>query len=688
MNTTWRSAASIVLCAVAAAQHPQPPAAWSERLADSRRVVDRVVIAFDQASFLDEIARWDGTYYWPVLLWDSETTPVFVRAFDPDQVLFARYGQDPNPNLERGLSAVFDAWGLAVEGSDAAGIAAALRAAGHAPQGAVLVAPESPEFLGGLALAAGRYHLPLVLAPDPSEKLTTRVSQERAHELRDSLRSALGAAGVDYGARFDEVDFITVANGWPFGYTLSEEGSHPGGYTLDDLLARSDDHTRWGWVGRFMGGPERSVYMAMGALFLQPRSGRFWSRYDPNNKVFGQFSPAVALETFDELFPTDAIEHPDTNLDRWRAETWPAGNRHGFLYVNSSGGARGWSVSGGQASYWDLPGAAAGNVATVVHYTHSGSAGAPWDVDSIAGRWMAGGAYIYFGSYAEPYLTAFVSPTRLAERITAGLPLGAAMRLDFDEHYLGAREMEVKGETQRIVFNMSGPWKLAYFGDPSYRLTGRQVERIAPGDLEPLAGKHFTRAAAFASQRVKEPVDARLHHAARVGISLLAEQPQASDRVWKKDLKTIADPGLRAAFTEQAVRVWVGELRAAPPRKRDGKRWLSMPDTLARLLAEGPEAPATGRWVTDLVRSEVQRLDALREAGKDKKATPVQVRHLLELLASMPLSKADGTPTFAWIRKVAERWGIDKKDLRKGSLARDAVSPAVRERIERELPSK
>ena len=132
-----------------------PPDAWIDRLAPARRVVDRVVIAFDDAGFLAELERWDAQHFWPVLLWDPALTPIFLEAFEPEEVVFARYGND-GAELSRGLRAVAGAWGAEVAGDPAASdLLAILRERERPPNGAVLVDPASPEWLGGLALAAG-----------------------------------------------------------------------------------------------------------------------------------------------------------------------------------------------------------------------------------------------------------------------------------------------------------------------------------------------------------------------------------------------------------------------------------------------------------------------------------------------------------------------------------------------------
>ena len=84
---------------------------------------------------------------------------------------------------------------------------------------------------------------------------------------------------------------------------------------------------------------------------------------------------------------------------------------------------------------------------------HSFSAADPANPNTIAGRWLANGAFAYFGSMNEPFLEAFRPPALTAELIAAGLPLASAARIG-------------PGEFDRVA----APWRLLFLGDPLYRL--------------------------------------------------------------------------------------------------------------------------------------------------------------------------------------------------------------------------
>ncbi len=662
-------------------------AAWTARLDTGRTVVDRVVVCFDRGSFLTEIAKWDEKSYWPVLLWDSDITPKFVAAFTPQSVLIAGYAaKSPAPGadeLAAGLRTVAAAWGVAPEKApvSAAEFLAVLTARGRTPNGVVLLSAGAPDLLGGIALAAGRLQLPLVF--ETAEGRDQGIKSERMDELRVRLTKELTDLGIDFELKLDDLDFVTVAADLPFAYTPSSPGVHQGRYTVDDAIARHDGGRRWGWVGRLTGGDARSVYMTMGALFLQPQSGLLWSRYDPKNKVFGVFDPLPALETFQDFFPTETVRHPDATLDRWRELEWPAGNRFGFVYVNSSGGATSWSMSGGKATHFDVP----DTIPAVVHYTHSGSAGQPFNTDTIAGRWMAGGAYVYFGSHAEPYLQAFISPSVLAERVAKGIPLGAAMRQLLSPGLVGARKMKVGGVEQLVRFNMSGPWKLAYFGDPSYRLLREPVARVVP---EELTGRYFSSTSAFRRAKVKATAgdrDAATRHAIAAAGTVLLDGDGArlvDQRGWAKLVKATPQGPLSDALERVLLCLWVASLRRAPERELYAKKTLrsrlTIPTPLQTLIARGAADTDGARLVTEFAKSYVASLPAHADTAIGK--SPADALPVLVAACSLVHSKGAAKPLYAWLDEAARGLGIAPDDLQAAVLAQKWLPDAIRKTVE------
>jgi hypothetical protein len=142
---------------------------------------------------------------------------------------------------------------------------------------------------------------------------------------------------------------------------------------------------------------------------------------------------------------------------------WRTGDpvsRFGSIFVNSAGGPDWFQIRGGPGRPSDIP----VGIPTAVAMIHSFSAADPMDPQTIAGRWLAQGAFSYFGSMHEPFLLAFRTPGLVAELMADGLPFVAALR---------------QGEQETFGI----PWRLVYLGDPLYRLerspgqTGKPARR-------------------------------------------------------------------------------------------------------------------------------------------------------------------------------------------------------------------
>jgi hypothetical protein len=143
--------------------------------------------------------------------------------------------------------------------------------------------------------------------------------------------------------------------------------------------------------------------------------------------------------------PIEQAEGPQADLGHWHEAVAPV-NRFGLFLINTSGGPEVFTIRGGDGRPGDVP----RGVFTAVSMIHSFSAANPADPQTIAGRWLANGAYVYFGSVQEPFLPAFRPPGLVTELIAADVPLVAALR-----------------QTELEPFGF--PWRLVYLGDPFYR---------------------------------------------------------------------------------------------------------------------------------------------------------------------------------------------------------------------------
>jgi hypothetical protein len=266
----------------------------------------------------------------------------------------------------------------------------------------------------------------------------------------------------------DGLDFVTIATPWPDRYE-PPPGGVTGPFALDDLLGRGADGRREAYVGRILGPSERAVYQAMCALFLgaeellgcnaYPREKPPWSDYrlEPAWQVLGEGRAAAMPAT---------REATDRRGWHW---TFDGRTASALVFVDSSGTPERFHLGGGMGRTEDVP---VGLGPAAVHFVHSFSAERPWDAGTIAGRWLASGAFAYYGAMNEPFLQAFRPPGLVAEVLGAGGPLGAAVR-------------KVDGEDR-----FGAPWRLHLIGDPLWTLEpmGAGTAREAASGGEGLIG--------------------------------------------------------------------------------------------------------------------------------------------------------------------------------------------------------
>src|SRR5262249_45422876 len=99
---------------------------------------------------------------------------------------------------------------------------------------------------------------------------------------------------------------------------------------------------------------------------------------------------------------------------------------------------------------------------------HSFSAVDPSDPSTVAGRWLANGAFVFYGSVNEPFLDAFRTPRLVGDLLGERLPVVASVR-------------KTPAET------WGKPWRLIFLGDPLYRLTARLGPESRLDGWEPTA---------------------------------------------------------------------------------------------------------------------------------------------------------------------------------------------------------
>ncbi|WP_165223569.1 hypothetical protein [Aquisphaera insulae] len=458
---------------------------WRRERGPARKVLDQVYLVPDVPTFLEALGDWDEHAYFPILIDDPAWTLPFLRAFRPARIVRVR-SRRPRPAIAPWVAArlaVARSWSDRSVPDDRLDDPASFPSRlGPTPPGLVLSDAGSPMLAGAAALAAGRFEPLVRLGPilvDESggpSRFADVLTLPQAVQVARAVESVAAAAAAPHASMGDRCDFLTLAMDWPYRYRHDADARPVRGeHALDDLIGRvlvpgqgpgadlDASRTRWAFVGRLLGGPEASVYRAMGSLFLQPSGTILWNTY-PSGGPWDAYAMNLAdviLGSFRRTSP-EPLHRAGTaaSLAAWHRAFDPA-SRFGLVLVNSSGGPDFFTITGGPGRPSDVP----RGVPAAVAMVHSFSAADPMDPGTIAGRWLDQGAFLYYGSMNEPYLQAFRPPTLVAGLAARGMPLVAALRQGEDEVY-------------------GRPWRLAYLGDPLYRLLAGSEEssrvRVTP----------------------------------------------------------------------------------------------------------------------------------------------------------------------------------------------------------------
>ncbi|MDX2037047.1 MAG: hypothetical protein SFX72_10375 [Isosphaeraceae bacterium] len=419
---------------------------WAERTNSRRVIVDQVCLVPDVPTFLEAIAAWDERRFWPVLIEDVPHTLRFLRAFRPARVVrFPRKSSIPAEGVwDAAGSAVGRSWtNLDDPGSAKAPPEAIAAAPPPRAPGVVVVDPSSPALAGAVALAAGRFQR---LARFESPRRYGQTLDALAvREFVGGLDAAVASVAARRGELGDDCDFITLAGDWPFRYDAPN-----GPRCLDDLIGRGADGKRWAYVGRLIHDEKTAVYQAMCSLFLTTDSAVVFNGYPISGQPWAEYGVDRAADRLRSRLEVEKRAGDDAaDLSGWH-RTFDPTNRFGLVLINSKGGPSNFDLPRRSARTLDVPQTGPAAVAMI----HSFSAAEPLDRSTIAGRWIANGAFLYFGSTHEPYLQSFRTPTLVADLLVRGLPFSAAVRVAENEPF---------GE----------PWKLILIGDPLHRVVPR-----------------------------------------------------------------------------------------------------------------------------------------------------------------------------------------------------------------------
>ncbi len=538
-------------------------------------MVDQVCLVPDLATFFEAVARWDRSQYFPILIEEAESTLRFLRAFRPARVVRFPKAKDPIPpgqTWATALASVKASWrepGAVPRPDPPPRAACPSDSVGPTPPGVVLSNPDSPMLAAAVALASGRFQ-PLVRL-DSAKQYSQTLSLDEFRTFDRDVTAAISKVAPDHAGLGDDCDFLTVAGNYPYRYRDAKGEDE----AVDDALGRSTaTGDRWAYAGRILGDPASSVYRAMCSLFLQPESATMFNGYDAAGPPWSDYSTrGASLRMAGVMTSSQYGGKRGGSIEGWH-EAFDPENRSGLVWINSHGSPTVFHLQNDEASTTDIP----RTVPCAVVMIHSFSASDPNDPATIAGRWLSNGAFVYFGSMNEPFLQAFRTPNLAINLLTEHLPMVAALRNTLVEPY-------------------SAPWRLAYLGDPLFRLKPRRPGslRSPVGPLETPEGWSVVAEAG----RIPHPLlgDASPEAAVRSAFDeavALASSPQVGPndpavaaviaRLSSLDRDQLA-PGLRRVHDST-----LADLLDHAKRRGELRAWIES-------IPEGDRSPELARWL-------------------------------------------------------------------------------------------
>ncbi len=493
----------------------------------NRQVVSRVVLVQNDAEFLKSIQQWEADKFWPVLYEDAWFTTLFIEAFEPKEILRFAPGEKPEHQADDALTKVIEQHNKAIAQSK------------QPVPGMVLIDPASDLKWAGLALAAGRGQ-PIVLWE--TEKRYFDVAD---WSLTEKLAKEIaGIVQKQFGKDAFPVIGLTLAGDYPYRYLRPGKTKKSDADAMDDLLGRDGQGRRLAYVGRLMGSKEQAMYQAMASMFLQPKNALLYNTYLTKGQggAFGAFHMDLAEVWLKRHMKVTAPDAQVIRRDHWLSLT-NIGQTFDFYLINSAGAWTQWTIRwpSEKGSTEDMP---IGH-ASAVHMVHSYSMSAPHTTRSVSGRFIAGGAYWYYGSMNEPTLGAFVTPTRLATLASSGTPL-----------VMAARYLPIEGSGRA--------WRLMLIGDPLFTIRPEPARRIEGNKLPGTVSVITTQPKTIGERLRQATWSGKIKEANLLAVQLLKQEPDDN----REDYGLAALVQLRQGQSDWAVNLPAKELRSSSASTR------------------------------------------------------------------------------------------------------------------------
>ncbi|MEG3870396.1 MULTISPECIES: hypothetical protein [unclassified Microcoleus] len=398
--------------------------------------VNRVVLVPDEATFLAAIQKWNLKGNWPILIEDKKYAPMFLQRFQPEEIVRLPSIKQQLPTNQKLQQLMLNATAAAWNATDTQTLKAKWTQLGWEPPGVVITSENDPARSAAVALAAA-HGQPLVFLEGNFGKPNDTLNNTQWKNLQLAVTKAVESTGFFYSQLADPIDTITIVRQQAVKYQSPEKPDEQ--LAVTDGLGRHPNDERWAAVGWIYGSEVRSIYQAMCAIFLDSQTAMLYDSY-PKEGNWAKYEMEEAASELKTIgLNVELVQKPESSLEKWRSlasKPWT----FDLILINSKGYPKSFQVGNGDALVEDIPKL---QFPAAIHMIHSWSAAAPDDTNTVAGRWLENGAYAYIGSVNEPFLSAFIPPKIIVDRLKRGAPF-----------LIAARQLE------------SPPWKVATIGDP------------------------------------------------------------------------------------------------------------------------------------------------------------------------------------------------------------------------------
>ncbi|MBL4697634.1 MAG: hypothetical protein JKX70_02250 [Phycisphaerales bacterium] len=591
-------------------------------LRQSQVVPAMVVIVESADDYLFAISQWESVVRFPIL-WDDGTTQShediarFVRAFKPEHVieLSGDVGSSWMGTREEKQAIFDDVFGKAIDQktSNWKQTLDQLASTGIISPGIVITDVDDSAWAGALALCAGRFQ-PIAFVTKPKSPMHKPMDGAHADQLERTIERAAKDTGRSWEGVGDDIDAITLALN--VGTMIQAGPERKDRLATSDRIGRKDSNgrgTQWAWCGQIIGNESRSVYQAMCALFLSIDQATVWDGYSAE-QPWATYDGTEAGEILRKAkIDAEVTDLPRNTLGDWKLRmVRPIG--HGdanegsslLFLMNSHGMAHEFNLPSktkGQGKAGHMP---IFEVPAAMHMVHSFSLQKPMNRDTIGGRLIERGVYVYAGSVDEPFLQGFVPTPIVARRLAGTLSFAAAV------HFDGGKV-----------------WKIAVLGDPlvTFGPAGRRIEANPGISGAQYLGTRF-------KDRLKDgdylgvvedlSLLGKDEAVVRIASALMKDQPERfSAKIAQASIPAMFRVGEFDGMIEAYDRL--NALGKVDPLMQD-LLWLSSPYLLSRWI--GDESKYTR--ITALLRSNIRQSQRIDDA--EDLAMSMRTRSILDAI--------------------------------------------------------